>query len=201
MKNKISKLFIYSGLLLCLTALLLSLYNLYIDKIVGKESKASIQEIQKYIEENKVELLEGQIDDYIIDPNMELREKIINNKAYAGILTFVEQQKSFAILADYEENNLKYAPCIYNQSPYKKGFVIAGHATINHFGFLSKVNLNETIEFEDLDGNVFRYKVIQKDILNSDQVTEMLDEKYDFTIFTCTFDNQQRYTLRLEKTK
>lgn len=47
-----------------------------------------------------------------------------------------------------------------------------------------------------MDGKIWYYEVVIKDVLDATAVDEMVAGEYDMTLFTCTKDRQHRMTIR-----
>ena len=56
------------------------------------------------------------------------------------------------------------------------------------------------VVFTDCEGNVFEYSVGWVDILQKYDTEEMKQaESWDLSLFTCTYDGKERYTVRCIK--
>jgi sortase A len=75
--------------------------------------------------------------------------------------------------------------------------VVAGHSYKSIFGKLSS-NLTEgdIIYFKSLAGNIYKYKLDNIEYLLPTDVQEMQNGDWDFTVFTCSYDNQKRIAYR-----
>ena len=74
--------------------------------------------------------------------------------------------------------------------------VIAAHNYRSHFGRLKDLPQGEEVIFTDMDGNVFRYRTAEMEILSPFAVEEMTSGDWDMTLFTCTVGGQSRVTVR-----
>ena len=52
--------------------------------------------------------------------------------------------------------------------------------------------------FTDIDGNVFIYKMVERETLNPTDIEGMESGNWDLTLFTCTVGGQSRVTIRFE---
>ena len=57
----------------------------------------------------------------------------------------------------------------------------------------------DEVVFTDIDGNIFRYQVVKKEVLKSTAIEEMEAGEWDLTLFTCTVGGASRMTVRCER--
>ena len=74
--------------------------------------------------------------------------------------------------------------------------IICGHNYSHHFGQLKDLEPDAEILLVDMDGLVFRYRVVQTEILNPTDIDKMIDTDYDLSLFTCTLGGRTRVTVR-----
>ena len=55
--------------------------------------------------------------------------------------------------------------------------------------------------FTDMAGNVFIYKMVERETLNPTDIEEMEDGDWDLTLFTCTVGGKTRVTIRFKLDK
>ena len=53
----------------------------------------------------------------------------------------------------------------------------------------------------DIDNNKYIYEVKIIEILSPNDIEEMIESEFDLTLYTCTKDNLNRVTVRLNKIK
>ena len=65
---------------------------------------------------------------------------------------------------------------------------------------LTVINLweGDIATFTDIDGNVFIYKMVERETLNPTDIEGMESGNWDLTLFTCTVGGQSRVTIRFE---
>ena len=102
------------------------------------------------------------------------------------------------VISEWSSSDLNVAPCRYAGSAYSNNLVIAAHNYRSHFGRLDNLSPGDEVVFTDVDGNVFRYEVIELETLSSYASDEMVSGDWDLTLFTCTLSGQQRITVRCE---
>ena len=64
---------------------------------------------------------------------------------------------------------------------------------------LGRLRIGDTVEFTDVDGNLFTYVVAEKEQLAPDEAKQMLSGDWDLSLFTCTLGGQYRTTIRCER--
>lgn len=140
-----------------------------------------------------------EIPDYILNPDMEMPIQNIDGQNYIGILEIPDCNLELPVISDWSYPRLKIAPCRYDGSAYTDDLIVAAHNYQSHFGDLNVLQEGEEVILTDMDGNVFRYKVIEREILLPADVKEMQAGNWDLTLFTCTFGGSYRVTVRCEK--
>lgn len=185
------------GLLLIAAAFLLTLYNIWDDHRAGKEASAAAEELLLTAGSDSGEK-EADPPDYVLNPDMEMPERVINGNEYIGVLNIPALDLYLPVMSGWSYEGLKTAPCRYAGSAYKDGFVIAGHNYRAHFSPLKDLETGEIVEFIDVRGNIFFYKVVQTETLAPTAVEEMVSDKWGLSLFTCTYSGQARLAVRCE---
>ena len=122
-----------------------------------------------------------------------------SHKPRIGTLDIPRLNISLPIMSEWSDAKLKTAPCRYAGTAYRSGFVISGHNYRRHFGPLGRIAPGDRVTFTDVDGNVFAYNVAEIQVLKPTAIEDMLSEKWDLSLFTCTLGGQTRLTVRCEK--
>lgn len=214
MKNNRGSFLVLTGLLFVAAALLLSGYNLY-DEYRASQTVGSVSDqLEDFLysevviieEDEKLPLsqkaeTEVEIPDYILNPDMEMPIKTIDGQDYIGVLEIPSCDLKLSVMSEWSYKKLKLSPCRYEGSAYKDSLIIAAHNYRSHFGSLEKLVEGDAVIFTDMDGNVFSYKVADKEILMPTAVEEMTEGDWDLTLFTCTVGGSYRVTVRCEKTE
>ncbi len=204
-----SRIFITIGLLLISAALFLTLYNV----IDERRAQKSVQEVMMALDYNEDisdiqmesdaeinrTVNEMEIPDYVLNPDMDMPEQILNGYAYIGVLEIPAYEMTLPVISSWSYSALKTAPCRYAGSAYTDNLVISAHNYRSHFGCLKHLMAGDEVRFTDLDGNVFQYKVAEKTTLQPDEVEAMVVSEWDLTLFTCTPGGQYRETVRCER--
>lgn len=193
--KKLSKVLIILGLVLILAAFLLTGYNFYDEHraaIAAEEAMAQLK-----LAENV--LLDEEIPDYILNPQMTMPVQKIDGVDYIGTLEIPALGLSLPIISEWSYPNLKLSPCRYHGSAYTDDLVLAGHNYPSHFGSLKNLYADDEIIFTDIDGNIFNYKVVEQEVLAATAIEEMNSGNWDLTLFTCTIGGKSRMAIRCEK--
>lgn len=190
--NKIAKSFIIIGLLLIITSGVMLVYNDYEDIKAGKNSEAALSIIKNNYNEEK--------DSIISKENTQKMQTIeINGNDFIGTIIIPSLKLELPVMSEYSEENLKIAPTRYYGSLYTNDLVICAHSYKNHFKYLSNLKPKDIIIFTDISGINYIYEVLEVEILDSNDVSKMLDNEFDLTLYTCTADGINRVTIRCNK--
>ena len=201
------------GLLLIAAALFLVSYNLYDELRAEQAAKQAVTQLDAYLPaEPSPEaptgpaggqgalVSDGQtvIPDYVLCPNMEMPVENINGIDFIGVLRIPALELELPIISEWNYPNLKSAPCRYSGSAYLNNLIICGHNYTSHFGNLKNLCEGDIATFTDMDGNVFTYKMVERETLLPTSVDTMKSGDWDLTLFTCTVGGQSRVTIRFE---
>lgn len=126
--------------------------------------------------------------------------KTIDGITYIGILYFPSiENLSVPVIDTCTDSLLKVSSCRYSGSMKTGDMIIAGHSYKAIFGRLgSNMVVGDLIYFKDLAGNVYKYELTSIESLLPTDVKKMQQGNWDLTIFTCSYDNQERLTYRFE---
>ncbi|MBR2949549.1 MAG: sortase [Lachnospiraceae bacterium] len=105
------------------------------------------------------------------------------------------------VISQWSYPKLRMAPCRYEGSAYLDNLIISAHNYNSHFGNLKNLQMGDLIVFTDMDGNVFEYRVAERETLMPTAIEEMKSGDWDLTLFTCTLGGQYRVTVRCERIK
>ena len=187
------------GLLLIAAALFLVSYNLY-DEL--RAEQAARQAVNKLDASTNQEPLASDertvIPDYVLSPNMEMPVETINGIDFIGVLRIPTLELELPVISEWNYPNLKTAPCRYSGSAYLNNLILCGHNYASHFGRLKTLSEGDIATFTDIDGNVFIYKMVERETLNPTDIEGMESGNWDLTLFTCTVGGQSRVTIRFE---
>ncbi len=193
---KKSKIFMVIGNLLIFSSVVLFGYNLWSEIAAERTSIRALGQINVSSTQTRSD---GQLPDYVLNPNMDMLAKTIDGVSYIGVLQIPALELELPIAEAWNYKTLKKAPCRYSGSAYLEHFVICAHNYSSQFGKLNKLHSNDEIKFTDMDGNVFLYTVVETEVLKSNAVEEMQSSDWDLSLFTCTIGGQSRITVRCIK--
>ena len=203
--SKRGKLCTALGLLLLLAALLLTAYNLWRDAMASMSVDVVLGRLTPTLSSRQSELPplssgealeEAFVPDYVLNPEMDMPQEEVDGQEYSGVLTIPALSLDLPVIGEWSYSNLRTAPCRYAGSVYLNNMVIAAHNYRSHFGRLKDLPQGEEVIFTDMDGNVFRYRTAEMEILSPFAVEEMTSGDWDMTLFTCTVGGQSRVTVR-----
>lgn len=205
---------IISGLLLIAAALLITAYNLRENSHAGEASEKALKRLDEIIPSQPAHkpateqtsaassehaaLTELEIPDYILNPNMEMPRETVDGNEYIGVLEIPSLELRLPVMSEWSYPRLKLAPCRYEGSAYTNSLIIAAHNYASHFGQLGNLHIGDEVSFTDMDGNVFRYEVVELEFLRLTAIEEMTGGDWDLTLFTCTVGGGSRVTVRCE---
>lgn len=214
--KKIGTRFMALGLVLLLAALCLTGFNIWDMRRAAASSDAIMQQLDAVVPQRKpameksaliqAETIEEQgaeqemeIPDYILVPEMDMPETVMDGIAYIGILEIPDLGLSLPVTSSWNYELLRNSPCRYTGSAYTNDLVIAAHNYAKHFGNLKNLYLDSEIFFTDANGNVFRYLVVELETLEATDIEGMTSDTRGITLFTCTVGGQSRVTVRAER--
>lgn len=211
MRNKGTGL-IFLGLLLIAAALFLTAYNLYDEQRAEQSALQVIDRLEDYLpsevptEASTEPIVEqapmpNDAPDYVLCPDMEMPVETINGIDYIGVLQIPSLELELPISSEWNYPNLKTAPCRYSGSAYLNNMIICAHNYSSHFGKLKNLSEEDVATFTDMAGNVFIYKMVERETLNPSDIEEMEDGDWDLTLFTCTVGGKTRVTIRFKLDK
>lgn len=204
MRKFLGILFMLLGAVLVTGAMLLFLSNRQEDLEAGEISNVMLTQIQEEIlNDQPQDATEEYLDNVpveLLDPeDLVMTEKDVNGYSCIGYIEIPELNLQLPVISDWSYPKLKVSPCRYYGSARGEDLVIMAHSYKTHFGRISTLTEGSIVRFVDMDGKVWEYQVVVKDILNPDNVDEMIAGEYDLTLFSCTSGGKQRVTIRCDK--
>ena len=187
-------LWMLTGLLLVLGGVLLFLNNSQEDQIAQDFSQDAIGAIRQELspipkatcsDNNPVETL--------------MTETMIDGYGYIGYLMIPDLELELPVMATWDDDRLQLSPCRYSGSTAGADLVIVAHNYAAHFGRLKELSMGAQVNFTDMDGKLWHYRVVASEILSAEAVEEMTSGAYDLTLFTCAPNRTHRVTIRCDK--
>lgn len=132
-------------------------------------------------------------------PGMEMPGEKVNGHEYIGTLSIPTLGLKVPVQRNWSYENLSVSPCRYSGSAYADNLAIIAHTY--HFGKLSSLALDATVTFTDMENNVFRYVVREKNTISPNDANEIAHSGYDLTLVTCTLSGTKRVAVYCERMK
>lgn len=132
-------------------------------------------------------------------PGIEMPGEKVNGHEYIGTLSIPSLGLKVPVQRNWSYENLSVSPCRYSGSAYAGNLTIIAHTY--HFGKLSSLALDATITFTDMENNVFRYVVREKNTISPNDANEIAHSGYDLTLVTCTISGTKRVAVYCERVK
>lgn len=183
-------------MLLCAGSL--QIYNNFENNRVEKETVEVVSKIEEiYIKQIKQEQEENNQQNEPEEPKKTVE---IDGYNYIGLLSIPSLDNlTLPVINECSDKNLKKSICRYNGTAEKGNLVIGGHNYRYSFGKLSKLNEGSIVYFKNMEGTIYKYKCTEILTLSPQDVYELQTGNWDLTLFTCTYDNRNRLTLRFEQ--
>ena len=191
--HKFSKIIILIGISLILISVILFLDNAHEEVVAGEKSADVLHTIK-----------ENTFRDVQTINNKSINEDIVQTVNvegydYIGTIIIPVLNLELPIMSEYDYDRLKIAPCRYYGSIHTNDLIICAHSYKTHFKYLNKLKQKDLVIITDINGNNYIYEVVTIEVLKPNQVSEMINNDYDLTLYTCTNDGQNRITVRCNK--
>lgn len=183
MPKKIGIAIVTVGAVLILSALLLLLYNRCQDAQAGRDAAALLAKVQAAMDARRGDL----------DPELPVVE--LDGYEYVGYVEIPTLEVELPVLADWDYDRLKIAPCRQFGSSRTDDLVIAAHNYQTHFGRLKELQAGDTVRFTDMEGVVNTYAVAKCETLQPTEVDAVQNSGYDLVLYTCTLGGRTRVTV------
>ena len=211
MKNKLWKCCIAVGVLMILGSLALCVMNIRESRKAGAYSQSVLTALKKQIPvyteptplpethprgENLFDPYETQTTEPVVSMPEEI---VIDDHAYCGYISIPSVHIELPVLSEWNESNLKTAPCRYSGAAETGNLILAGHNYRTHFGPLHSLRIGEPVIWTDVTGKTYRYTVSDKEEISGSDSAGMNSgaaEQWDLTLFTCTIGGKSRVTVR-----
>lgn len=182
------------GALLIVSAVALSVYNSYDDKRAGDEAISVKSELFSVIEQNAASASENTTLPLVPE---DMQTEVVNGREYIGTVSIPVMKVQLPVQSNLNDSNLKHSPCRYGGNVFDGSLIIAAHNYKSHFGRLSTLKSGDSVVFTDVMGHQYKYKVVEIYQVGSSDVKEMEKQgAWDLTLFTCTYGNRKRVTVR-----
>lgn len=202
-KRQIGLLMMIAGILALATGLGLGGYNLWDSYRAGVQADTVLSAIVQHQAENaaddKTETQESPLSPELPpDTDRELPVLEVDGYRYIGTISVPVIDLELPVQESWSLAQLKISPCRYMGSPYQGDMIVCAHNYATHFGRLQNLLPGDDVVFTDIEGNEFRYTVVELEDIAGTAVEEMESGIWDLTLFTCTLGGQARVTVRCE---
>jgi len=194
--KSLAKLFSVLGVILIVLSILVFSLLLWSDRRAGETTRAVLESLQEQIAENKESGDQHDPPLFRLNPQISMPTAEINGWRYCGIVRVPSIGLTLPVLDEWTGTEHRVSPCRYAGSVYGDNFVLIGQNYRSLFGALKNLNAEDLVEFEDLNGNVFRYSVFAIEPLLKNQLEEMTEGDWDLTLFTCIPGGRTRIAVR-----
>ena len=192
--NKIGKIFIIVGLFLITLSISLIINNRYDEYNAGIKSQEVLDTLKENYNEDNLKVVNT-----ITNEIKNMKTTNIDGYDYIGWITIPTLNLELPIMSEHDYTRLNIAPCRYYGSIYTNDLIICAHSYETHFKNIDKLNQNDLIVITDINGNIYKYEVLEIEILNPKEVSKMIDNNFDLTLYTCTNDGLNRITVRCNR--
>ena len=186
------------GILLVCCALGVHISQKQQDTIAGKNAAVLLQqlELNKIPIKGDVQAPAPEVESVPVPTKMP--EKSYLGYAMIGSLRIPSVQIQLPVMSSWDQTLLNLAPCRYQGSIPDGNMIIMGHNYKSHFTPLHNITLGAEVEFENVEGVIYRYRVAQIVTLHRSE-GEKLPSDYPLTLFTCTPGGLNRLVVRCEQ--
>ncbi len=188
MTKKIGTVIIVIGVVFLITAFGFYLHNQNESKSAGENSAEVLGELSEVIEEKKSESKSSSEE----NKTEEMPTVTINEYDYIGYIEIPKIDIKLPVMADWDYERLKIAPCRNFGSILTDDLVIAGHNYTSHFGRLDNLTIGDSVIFIDAVGEINSYAVEKLDTVAGENVEAVQNSGYDLVLYTCTLSGKER---------
>ena len=199
MRKRLAKILVITGTVCVLAALSLFIYNKIVSANAARFAEEMVTEIRSYSYSNPEANHSAPADEHGGDSDTGMESLTIQEYDFIGYISIPALRLNLPVMSAWSYDNLTLSPCRYSGSPEGDDFVIAAHNYSSHFGFISDLNVGDTVNFIDIHGRQINYRVELIDTLSPTAVKDMTAGEYDLTLFTCTYLGQARVTVRCNR--
>ncbi len=187
------------GAALILSALILYGYNQYEDQKSGDQAAAVIRQLRDNEQETDTtqtveETTEKESADSDQPEPEEMKAVTIDGYDYIAYIRIPDLYIELPVMADWDYDKMKIAPCRQFGSTRTDDLVIAAHNYDSFFGRIKELETGAEIIITDMDGNLNRYKLDHLETLQPTDVDRVQNSGYELVLYTCTYDGSTRLT-------
>ena len=171
---------IITGIVCVIGALSLLIYNKVVSDNAARFALEAVAELrERAYPDNEKDKIDP--DDNYEGSSEAMDTLIVKEYEFVGYISIPTLRLNLPVMAEWSYENLSISPCRYSGSPETDDFVIAAHNYTSHFGFISSLNIGDTVSFIDVHNKQIDYKVELIDTLSPTDVKDMTAGEYDLT--------------------
>ena len=200
---------IAAGTLLLIAAVSLVLYNRREDSAAAERADKVMVELKQYIEENRSAEGKNVADDEPLLPEEKAGEERpaapdeepaveLDGTYYIGYVTIPKLGLELPVQRGWSYPALKISACRYSGTVGEGNCVICAHNYDAFFQRLNELAPGDEVIYTSLSDYRWRYEVGWTELVPGSSRDTMLagDDKWDMTLFTCTWSGYSRVTVR-----
>ena len=169
--------FIIIGCMLLASSAVLFIYN----EVGSFRAAEESMEILSSLEEEMLSDTPGTIDEY----EGVMPTRLVNGINMVGVVSVPSVGIEIPVAAEWSYKNLKKSACRYSGTAKN--------------GRLGKAEMGDEVQFLDVNGTLYVYKITDKEILGKYELDRLTDNDSDLTLFTCTYGGKKRVVVRCQK--
>ena len=195
MRRKIRGIFLITlGLVMSISAAVIFAMYAYQADIAGDNAQILLdtltEEIKERKEINRYDTAEQE------EPATELPQATMAGYELVGIIRAPSLGLELPVLDSRSYELLQISPCRYSGSVEGGDLILLGHNYKRHFAPLKKIGIGDIVEFCDVNGKIYTYKVTETEILQKTELERLTASDCDLTLFTCTNGGYSRFVVR-----
>lgn len=188
---KRASVFIIIGCILLVSSAVLFIRNEVSSFRAGEEA----MEILTELEEEMLSDTPGTIDEY----EGVMPTRLVNDINIVGVVSVPSVGIEVPVAAEWSYKNLKKSACRYSGTAKEGRLIILAHNYRQHFGSLGKAEKGDEVQFLDVNGTLYVYKITDTETLGKYELDRLTDTDSDLTLFTCTYGGTKRVVVRCKK--
>ena len=186
-----------TGAVLIVSALLLLLHNGREDRFAKQESERLLESVRFAISARVTTEVRVPTEPPETQPGETTAADVPNQPDETepkdlGVLEIPALELSLPVMADWDYDRLRRAPCRQFGSLAESNLVIAGHNYKNHFARLRSLKPGDAVTFIDMNGVTHAFSVAAVEILAPESVEDVQNSGYPLTLYTCTTGAKSR---------
>jgi sortase A len=193
-RTKTGAFFMVAGILLMVSALSLLLYNQLEAWRAGRVAQSALAGVARVQTSDHPAIAIPFPDG---ERTVAMPSVTVDGHDYIGSLSVPALELELPVLADWDFDQLRLAPCRYHGSIVTNDLVVAAHNYQSHFAGIEKLQAGDEVVFITMEGNAVYYSVSAVETLAAGATEEMIRaDGWDLTLFTCTYTGEARVAVR-----